>query len=92
MRHCYVLRVFTRGGEGGNHLGVVTDTTGLADVTMQAIATALGFSETIFIDWRAVGDPRVRIFTPAAELAFAGHPLVGALVSFLGLMRAFSFM
>ena len=29
MRHCYVLRVFTRGENGGNHLGVITDTTSL---------------------------------------------------------------
>lgn len=78
MRHCYVLRVFTRGAEGGNHLGVVTDLTGLPDRAMQGIATDLGFSETVFIDWRVEGPPTVRIFTPAAELPFAGHPLVGA--------------
>jgi trans-2,3-dihydro-3-hydroxyanthranilate isomerase len=78
MRHCYVLRVFTRGDEGGNHLGVVTDVTGLETDSMQEIATELGFSETIFIDWRSEGIPFVRIFTPAAEMPFAGHPLVGA--------------
>lgn len=78
MRHCYVLRVFTRGDEGGNHLGVVTDVTGLRERLMQDIATDLGFSETIYIDWRAGGAPHVRIFTPATELPFAGHPLVGA--------------
>jgi trans-2,3-dihydro-3-hydroxyanthranilate isomerase len=78
MRHCYVLRVFTRGDEGGNHLGVVTDVIGLDTGAMQRIATELGFSETIFIDRRAEGVPLVRIFTPAAELPFAGHPLVGA--------------
>lgn len=76
-RHCYVLRVFTRGGEGGNHLGVVTDRSGLSDQTMQAIATELGFSETIYLDWREAEIPKVRIFTPASELPFAGHPLVG---------------
>lgn len=78
MRHCYVLRVFTREGEGGNHLGVVTDVSGLSDAVMQQTATDLGFSETIFIDWRNLGVPKVRIFTPARELPFAGHPLVGA--------------
>jgi trans-2,3-dihydro-3-hydroxyanthranilate isomerase len=78
MRHCYVLRVFTRGDEGGNHLGVVTDVTGLPDRAMQEIAAENGYSETVFIDWRSPGIPAVRIFTPAQELPFAGHPLVGA--------------
>lgn len=78
MRHCYVLRVFTRGDTGGNHLGVVTDVTGLGDDSMQGIATDLGFSETIYLDWRDGGMPIARIFTPATELPFAGHPLVGA--------------
>lgn len=76
-RHCYVLRVFTRGDEGGNHLGVVTDSTTLEGDAMQAIAADLGFSETIFLEWAEGTVPRVRIFTPAAELPFAGHPLVG---------------
>ncbi len=78
MRHCYVLRVFTRGDEGGNPLGVVTDVTGLDDDKMQRIAYDLGFSETVFIDWRAGGNPEAHIFTPTTELPFAGHPLVGA--------------
>lgn len=75
-RSCLVLRVFTRGEVGGNHLGVVTDLAGLDTATMQHIAADLGYSETIFIESNAV--PRVRIFTPAMELPFAGHPLVGA--------------
>lgn len=78
MRHCYVLRVFTRDGEGGNHLGVVPDVTGLDSTVMQRIAADLGFSETVFIDWREEDVPGVRIFTPASETPFAGHPLVGA--------------
>ncbi len=77
-RHCYVLRVFTRGDEGGNHLGVVTDVTGLGADAMQGIASELGFSETVFVDWRQGGVPKARIFTPGRELPFAGHPLVGA--------------
>ena len=78
MRHCYVLSVFTREGAGGNPLGVVTDTTGLDQAAMQSIATGLGFSETVFLDWASGGVPLARIFTPAAEIPFAGHPLVGA--------------
>jgi trans-2,3-dihydro-3-hydroxyanthranilate isomerase len=78
VRHCYVLRVFTRGDQGGNRLGVVTDVSGLPDPVMQDIAADLGYSETVFVDWRSSGVPRARIFTPVRELPFAGHPLVGA--------------
>ena len=78
MRHCQVLSVFTRDGAGGNPLGVITDVTGLDGAAMQAIATGLGFSETVFLDSTRPGAPRARIFTPAAEIPFAGHPLVGA--------------
>ncbi len=78
-RPCHVLRVFTRGDLGGNHLGVVNDVVGLTDERKQAIATDLGFSETIFVDWTdPTRNPAVRIFTPAVELPFAGHPLIGA--------------
>ena len=77
MRHCYVVRVFTIGREGGNPLGVIPDSTGLSDGEMQRIAAELGFSESVFIDWSEGADPSLRIFTPAAEMPFAGHPLVG---------------
>ncbi|HSL27215.1 MAG TPA: PhzF family phenazine biosynthesis protein [Acidimicrobiia bacterium] len=77
-RHCYVLRVFTRDGAGGNPLGVVTDTLGLDDQKMQRLAADLGFSETIFLSWFEGPMPSARIFTPRTELSFAGHPLVGA--------------
>jgi trans-2,3-dihydro-3-hydroxyanthranilate isomerase len=55
---------------------VITELDELDTVAMQHIAAALGFSETIFIESGEV--PYVRIFTPAMELPFAGHPLVGA--------------
>ena len=74
-RPCSVLRVFTRDGEGGNHLGVVTDLDGLDTARMQRIAADLGFSETVFIEDGEI--PSVRIFTPEMEMPFAGHPLVG---------------
>lgn len=76
-RSCRVIRVFTRDGVGGNHLGVVEDLSDLDTATMQAIAAHLGFSETVFID-RAGAVPLVRIFTPEMEMLFAGHPLVGS--------------
>lgn len=76
IRECQILRVFTRDGVGGNHLGVVTDLAGLTTPMMQAFAADLGFSETIFCD--VAGEvPVARIFTPSAEILFAGHPLVG---------------
>lgn len=75
-RECEVLRVFTRGEDGGNHLGVVTDPSGLSAEQMQAIAAELGYAETIFCD--LTGEvPVARIFTPGTEIPFAGHPLVG---------------
>ncbi len=77
-RPCHVVRVFTRGELGGNHLGVVTDLEGLDSDSMQEIASDLNFSETIFVDSDGSADAVVRIFTPVSELPFAGHPLVGA--------------
>jgi trans-2,3-dihydro-3-hydroxyanthranilate isomerase len=77
-RSCTVVRVFTRGDTGGNHLGVIEDIAGLDRDAMQRIASDLGFSETIFIADGASDVPVVRIFTPGDELPFAGHPLVGA--------------
>lgn len=70
-----VVRVFTRDGAGGNHLGIVE---GHLDAdAMQSIARSVGHSETVFID-ETDGVAAARIFTPGHELPFAGHPLVGA--------------
>jgi predicted PhzF superfamily epimerase YddE/YHI9 len=76
MAKLHVLRVFVApDGTGGNPLGVFLDGPAVPEGRRQAIATDLGFSETVFVDDAAAG--AVRIFTPAAELPFAGHPLVG---------------
>jgi predicted PhzF superfamily epimerase YddE/YHI9 len=76
MAELHVLRVFVApGGTGGNPLGVFLDGAAVPDGRRQAVAAELGFSETVFVDDPASG--RVRIFTPAGELPFAGHPLVG---------------
>jgi predicted PhzF superfamily epimerase YddE/YHI9 len=75
-----VLRVFTDGdGKFGNPLGVV-DASTVDPPDRQPLATQLGYSETIFIDLPTAGSrtARARIFTPATELPFAGHPTVGA--------------
>jgi predicted PhzF superfamily epimerase YddE/YHI9 len=72
----HVLRVFTGAeGGGGNPLGVFVDGEQVPPERRQAVATELGFSETVFVDDVTTGS--LRIFTPAAELPFAGHPLVG---------------
>jgi predicted PhzF superfamily epimerase YddE/YHI9 len=73
----HVLRVFTAAdGHGGNPLGVFLDGAAVPAADRQAVAAELGFSETVFVDDRASG--AIRIFTPGTELAFAGHPTVGA--------------
>jgi predicted PhzF superfamily epimerase YddE/YHI9 len=75
-----VLRVFTDArGSFGNPLGVV-DAATVEPEQHQRIATELGYSETIFINLPAAGSTtaEARIYTPATELAFAGHPTVGA--------------
>ena len=76
MATLHVLRVFCGpDGSEGNPLGVFVDGTEVPDNLRQAVATELNFSETVFVDDVTTG--QVRIFTPADELPFAGHPLVG---------------
>lgn len=75
MPTLHVLRVFTdESGEWGNPLGVFLFG-GVPEERRQSVAAELGFSETVYVDDLAEG--RVQIFTPATELALAGHPLVG---------------
>jgi len=77
MATLHVLRVFTDDrGDGGNPLGVFLDGTEISKAERQAIATELGFSETVYVDDAETGE--IQIFTPAAEIPFAGHPTVGA--------------
>ena len=75
------LDVFTNQPFGGNPLAVFPDGRGLDSETMQAIATEFNLSETVFLLPAPEGSnaiATVRIFTPVAELPFAGHPNVGA--------------
>lgn len=71
--------VFTDRRFGGNQLAVLPDAAGLDAARMQAIANEFNHSETTFV--LPPDDPahlaKVRIFTPRAELPFAGHPTVG---------------
>lgn len=72
-----VVRVFTDpSGEFGNDLGIV-DAAAVAPPDRQALAAKLGFAETVFVEPPVDGAATIRIFTPAVELPFAGHPTVG---------------
>ena len=76
----HTLDVFTDVPFGGNPLAVVLDADGLSSERMQTIAGEFNLSETVFVlnPQKAGGNRRkVRIFTPQAELPFAGHPTVG---------------
>jgi trans-2,3-dihydro-3-hydroxyanthranilate isomerase len=81
-RRYYTLDVFTNAALAGNPLAVVMDSDGLDSARMQAIAREFNLAETVF-----VGEPKnpiniaaLRIFTPARELPFAGHPTIGAAI------------
>lgn len=78
-RHEYTLvDVFTDKKFGGNQLAVFRDGRGVPASTMQLIAKELNLPETVFVlPAEKDGNHRVRIFTPARELPFAGHPTVG---------------
>jgi trans-2,3-dihydro-3-hydroxyanthranilate isomerase len=73
------VNVFTGDRFGGNPLAVLTDARGLTDAQMQAIARDFNLSETTFVlpPDNPQHHARVRIFTPAHEMPFAGHPNVG---------------
>lgn len=82
MRHYAfkLVNVFAESQFGGNPLAVFPQADGLSDTEMQQIAAQFNLSETVFIfpatDGKAVAS--LRIFTPKAELPFAGHPTLGA--------------
>src|SRR5262245_55044324 len=71
--------VFTDRKFGGNPLAVIPDARGLSTEQMQAIAAEFNYAESTFV--LPPRDPKhtneVRIFTPKAEMPFAGHPNVG---------------
>src|SRR5438876_2423799 len=78
MRRYVVADVFTDTPLEGNQLAVFTDGRDLDDETMQALARETKYSETVFVlPTEADADVRIRIFTPAAEIPFAGHPTLG---------------
>lgn len=76
MPELHVLRVFCSPElGGGNPLGVFLAGSEVPEAQRQPIAADLGFAETVFVDDAQSGE--IRIFTPGAEVPFAGHPVVG---------------
>jgi trans-2,3-dihydro-3-hydroxyanthranilate isomerase len=75
----HIVDVFSSTPFGGNQLAVLPEATGISAEGMQKIAREFNFGETTFVLPKK--DPantcRVRIFSPRAELDFAGHPTVG---------------
>ncbi|HEX9540728.1 MAG TPA: PhzF family phenazine biosynthesis protein [Streptosporangiaceae bacterium] len=73
-----IVDVFTDTPLQGNQLAVFEDGSALSDDQMQRLAREMNLSETVFLlPAEDGGDARMRIFTPAAELPFAGHPVLG---------------
>lgn len=74
-----LLDVFTNRPLTGNALAVFTGAGDLPTVTLQAIAREMNLAEVVFLyPAQDGGQARLRIFTPAKELPFAGHPTLGA--------------
>ena len=83
----FQLDVFSAVPFKGNPLAVIAEADGLDDAQMQAIANWTNLSETTFLSRPkdAAADYHVRIFTPAHELPFAGHPTLGSCHAWLAL-------
>jgi trans-2,3-dihydro-3-hydroxyanthranilate isomerase len=81
-RRYTILDVFTKKPLAGNQLAVVLDSEGLGDDQMLAIAREFNLAETVFVQPPAEPGHKagLRIFCPAYELPFAGHPTVGTAV------------
>ena len=75
----YIVDVFAEEKYAGNQLAVVRDAADLSDKQILRITREMNYSETTFIlgDVPRDGGYDVRIFTPGAEVPFAGHPTLG---------------
>ncbi|HXU88437.1 MAG TPA: PhzF family phenazine biosynthesis protein [Methylomirabilota bacterium] len=74
-----VCDVFTSQPLTGNQLAVFTDARAIPEGLLPLLAKEMNFSETVFVyPATAGGHARIRIFTPARELPFAGHPILGS--------------
>ncbi len=73
-----ILNVFAESTFGGNPLCVFESGQGLSDAEMQSLALQFNLSETTFVLPANDASAEVRIFTPAFEMSFAGHPTLGS--------------
>jgi trans-2,3-dihydro-3-hydroxyanthranilate isomerase len=75
----HLVDVFSATPFGGNQLAILPDATGISTEGMQKIAREFNFPESTFVlpKNHPANSYRVRIFTPRAELNFAGHPTIG---------------
>ncbi len=85
----YIVDVFAQQKYSGNQLAVIPDAASLSTEQMIQITREFNFSETTFITGRPNAEGRypVRIFTPAEEVPFAGHPTVGTAWIIRNLLR-----
>ena len=84
-----VADVFTDTPLEGNPVAVFTDGRGLSDEEMQRLGRELNLSESVFVlPSEADAHARIRIFTPSAELPFAGHPTLGSAFVLAGPLQA----
>ncbi len=84
-----ILDVFTETALAGNQLAVFTNAVGMSDELMQRVAREINFSETAFVlPAQQGGDLRMRIFTPAREVPFAGHPTLGTAFAVAGPLQS----
>jgi trans-2,3-dihydro-3-hydroxyanthranilate isomerase len=73
-----IVNVFAESTFGGNPLCVFENAVGMSDEVMQSLAQQFNLSETTFLFPSEKADAQVRIFTPAFEMRFAGHPTLGS--------------
>lgn len=74
----YVANVFAQEEYAGNHVSVVCGAATLSDQRMQAIAREIGPAAFLMSDEAEDGRYRLRVFTPAREIMYCGHPVLGA--------------
>ena len=77
-----ILDVFSHRPLAGNQLAVFEDAVDIPERFLQRLAQEIGFSETVFLTpGDDAADVTMRIFTPASEVPFAGHPTLGAAIT-----------
>ena len=84
-----VVDVFTDEPLAGNQLAVFTDAREIPETSLQRLAREINFSETVFVYPASEGGhAKMRIFTPLAEIPFAGHPTLGTAFVLAGPMQS----